>query len=119
MFWLGLVGDESETEDAERDPFVSGRLESLSLDQVRELTKLMSSDRKRLNQRMESIQKEIDLNSAKLDSLRLVGGDTKDTVDRLNQLSDLGQSMSTELAKLNEKLKVARSREDSIRKGHA
>lgn len=118
MFWAGLVGDD-ELESEENDPFQTGKLETLSLDQIRELTKLMSGDRKRLNQRLESINKEIDLNTAKLDSLRLVGGDVQETVERLNQLSDLGQNMSVELAKLNDKLKMARSREDSIRKGLA
>lgn len=118
MFWHSMVGDEDESE-SQADAFASGRLQALSIEQVRELTKVLSADRKKLNQRMESIQKEIDLNTAKLESLRLVGGDTTETVERLNQLSDLGQSMSTELARLNEKLKIARSREDLIRKGLA
>ena len=117
MFWQGLIGDDESVE--EQDPFVTGRLESLTLDQVRSLTKLMSGDRKKFNQKLESIQKEIDLNGAKLDSLRLVGGDTTDTLERLNQLSDMGQSLSHELAKLNERLKLAREREDLIRKGLA
>ena len=117
MFWQGLIGDDESVE--EQDPFVTGRLEALSLEQIRSLTKLMSGDRKKFNQKLESIQKEIDLNSAKLESLRLVGGDTSETLDRMNQLSDMGQSMSQELAKLNERLKLAREREDLIRKGLA
>jgi len=109
MFWQSLVGDDES--EAEPDAFVSGRLEALSPDQVRELTRVLSQDRKKLNQKLESIQKEIDLNSVKLESLRLVGGNVEETVQRLNTLSDMGQSMSEELARLNEKIKLARKSE--------
>lgn len=118
MFWQGLVGDE-ESADEEPDSFVSGKLEKLTLEQIREFTRVLSQDRKKLNQRLEAIHKEIDLNSAKLDSLKIVGADVKETLERLNQLSDMGQTMSFELSKLNEKLKVARRREDFLKKGIA
>jgi hypothetical protein len=117
MFWQGLVGDDEA--EAEPDAFVTGRLEALSSDQLRELTRVLSHDRKKLNQKLESIQKEIDLNSVKLESLRLVGGDVEEVVQRLNTLSDLGHNMSQELTRLNEKLKLARRSEDRLRKGLA
>jgi len=115
MFWHGLIGDDEAA--VEPDAFVTGKLESLSLDQIRELTKVLSQDRKKLNQKLESINKEIDLNSVKLESLRLVGGDVEETVERLNTLSDMGQAMSQELAKLNDKLKLARNCESRLKTG--
>lgn len=113
MFWHGLIGDDDA--EAEPDAFITGKLETLSLDQLRELTRVLSQDRKKLNQKLESISKEIDLNSAKLESLRLVGGDTEETVERLNTLSDLGQKVSQELTLLDNKLKHTRKYEDQLR----
>ncbi len=118
MFWHGLVGD-SEDHAEQQDLFPIARLESLTLEQVRELTKVLSMDRKRLNQRLEAIQKEIESHAGKLETLRVMGGNTEETVNRLTQLSDLGQTIGHELTKLNDRLKVARGREDLIRKGNA
>jgi len=123
LFWETILGDEpSEPDPADpaktssKDPFVNGKLEQLSLEQIKVITKALSSDRKKLNQRLESLNKEIELNSAKLESLKLVGGEHEETYQKLNELSDLGQSLSEQLHKINDRLKSARQREDAIKK---
>lgn len=120
LFWDTILGDE-ETENAGeepvvKDPFINGKLESLSLEQIKAITRALSSDRKKLNQRMESLHKELELNSVKLDSLKLVGGDFEDPLQRINELSDQGQKLSEQLAEISERLRLARIREDEIKK---
>ena len=112
LFWDNIVGDE---EIGQKDPFVSGKIEQLSLEKLKEISRALSRDRKLLNQKLESLNKELDLNTAKLESLRLVGGDTSETELRINELSDLGQSLSVKLTKINEQLKVARLHEKNLK----
>lgn len=100
----------SESEDA----FETGKLEVLSLDQVREITRALLDDRKKINQKMESLSKEIDLNSSKLESLRLVGAEDEETLKRIHELNDLGQSMSLALAKIDKRLREIREQENRI-----
>lgn len=120
LFWDTILGDEEieSTGDGPviKDPFVNGKLESLSLEQVKAITRALSSDRKKLNQKLESLNKEIELNSVKLDSLKLVGGDFEDPLKRINELSDQGQRFSDQLNEINERLRLARQREDAIKK---
>ena len=120
LFWETILGDdgmpETETHPESKDPFVNGKLEVLSLDQIKVVTKALSSDRKKLNQRMESLLKEIDENTTRLESLKLVGGDIEDTELKLNELSDMGQNISEQLHRINERLKLARGQEDCIKK---
>lgn len=117
MFWHGLIGDDEAA--PEPDAFITGKLSMLSLEQIRDLTRVLSQDRKKLNQKLESLSKELDLNSAKLESMRLVGGDTEETIHKVNTLSDLGQKLSQELSVLDKKLKTTRQYEDKLRKGRA
>lgn len=117
LFWETILGDDENTETPEiKDPFVTGRLEVLTWDQIKAITKALSSDRKVLNQRLEAINKEIEENTAKLESMKLVGGDTEEASLKINELSDLGQSLSEQLDRINNRLKIARSREDEIKK---
>jgi hypothetical protein len=67
-----------------------------------------------LNQRLEALNKELDLNAAKLDSLRLVGGETSLTENRIHELSDLGQKLSLELNNVNQRIKLAHERENIL-----
>ena len=94
---------------------MTGQIETLGLEQIRAITKALSSDRKKLNQKLESLRKEIDLNSAKLEALRLVGGDFEQTLQNINSLHDLGESINSQLGKINDRLKMARAREDRIK----
>lgn len=104
LFWESIIGDE------ESDPFEDiEKLEALSAEKIKELTRLLSQDRKRLNQKLEAIQKEIELNTAKLDTIRLVGGSDQEARNRINELSDQGQNLSLELDRLNEKLSKVRN----------
>jgi hypothetical protein len=128
LFWETLLGDEEDQAEAaaeaaaekkaseSRDPFENGKLEILSLDKVKAITKALSSDRKKLNQRLEALNKELDENAAKLETLKLVGGEAEETAMRIGQLSDLGQNISEQLNRINDRLKQARQREDAIKK---
>lgn len=121
LFWETILGDDAPEEivgenTKTKDPFVTGKLESLSLEQIKAITKALSADRKKLNQNLEKISKEIHENTAKLESLKLVGGESEETEQKINELNDLGQTLSTQLDKINERLKIARSREDAIKK---
>ncbi|MBO9667472.1 MAG: hypothetical protein J7501_11755 [Bdellovibrio sp.] len=112
LFWEAFQGE--EVTDETKDAFESGKLEVLSLNQVREITKALIEDRKRLNQKLETLSKEIDLNSAKLESLRLVGGEEDETLKRIHELNDLGQSMAMALEKLDSQLRTVRNKEIEI-----
>ncbi len=120
LFWETIIGDD-ETPDNEgplktKDPFVTGKLETLTMDQIKAITKALSSDRRKLNQRLESLAKEIDENTAKLESLKLVGSETEETRISINELHDLGQSISEQLNRINERLKKARQTEDQLKR---
>jgi chromosome segregation ATPase len=122
LFWETLFDDDDEMpkilEDSSQsmDPFENGKLEVLTLDKIKVITKALSSDRKKLHQRLEEINKELDENSAKLESLALVGGHAEETEFRISHLSDLGHSISEQLNRINDRLKMARQREDAIKK---
>ncbi|MFM6927439.1 MAG: hypothetical protein ACKOX6_03200 [Bdellovibrio sp.] len=107
LFWEAFQGEDEQGEvNLETD-----KLEVLSLNQVREITKALIEDRKRINQKLETLWKEIDLNSAKLESLRLVGAEEDSTLARINELNDLGQSMAVALDKIDSQLRAVRNRE--------
>lgn len=112
LFWEAFQGKE-ETDES-KDAFQTGKLEVLSLDQIREITRVLLEDRKKINQKMESISKEIDLNSSKLESLRLVGDEGEETLKHIHELNDLGQNMALALAKLDKQLREIREQENKI-----
>jgi len=116
LFWEAFQGEESEskTEKSEQNSFDNGKVEVLTLDEIREITKALVQDRKKINQKIESLSKEIDLNSAKLESLRLVGGEEDGTLKRIHELNDLGQSMAEALNKLDKQLRQIREQENRI-----
>ncbi len=106
LFWAGLAGEEDTP-----DP-VSGC--ALSLDQIKQLIKMLSEDRKKLNQHIETINREIDLNTDRLESLSLVGGNSAPIIEEINQLSDLGMKLSLQIEELNKKLSEFRSQENDL-----
>lgn len=99
LFWLSLTESTENTET---------KLESLTQSQLNNLKRVLSNDKKLLNQKLESLKKEIDLNLAKLEALKLVGGATDETIRNLDSLHDLGEKISAEINKIDEKLKVTR-----------
>lgn len=105
LFWESLFGDSSEGEKSIPE------IGEIPREQLIGLTKELSSKRKQLHKQLETLNKEIEANSAKLESLKLVGGETEETLNRLGQLSDRGHSLSEELEKLNQKLQFVRERE--------
>lgn len=106
LFWESIAG-----EGRDNDAFETGKLEVLNLEQLHDIIKALSQDRKRLNQKLESLHKELELNGAKLESIRLVGGQDNEILNRINELSDIGQVLSEQLNKLDEKIKWTRTRQ--------
>ena len=100
-----------ETTEAEQLEILEDE-EDLDLDKIRQVTKLLLEDRRRLNLRLESLSKEIDLNSAKLESLRLVGGEYTPTLNRIHELHDLGDGIANAMSKLDQKLREIREQEN-------
>lgn len=90
--------------------------EPLTLEQIRQLTKDLSEDRKLLNQKIEKLNKEIDLHAVKLDTLRLIGSQDEETLKRMLELTDLGQNLANALQKLDQKLRRARLQEEELTK---
>lgn len=125
LFWQTILGDDAEhgedsvenvNTEKSRDPFITGKIETLSLEQIKAITKALSSDRRKLNQRIEAVNKEVEANSLKLENLKLVGGETEETLNRLNELSDIGQNISEQLNRINDRLKIARATEDQLKR---
>ena len=113
LFLEAFQGDEEEKEIPSED-LGDGKLEVLSLDQIKEIAKVLSVDRKKLNQKMESLSKEIDLNSAKLESMRLMGGEGESVLKRIHELHDLGEAMARALENLDKQLRAVRRQEDRL-----
>lgn len=120
LFWESLLSTEENTNDEKThettDPFVTGKLEVLSLAQVRELTRALSEDRKKINQQIEKLHKEIELNAAKLEGLQLVGASDEGALKRIAELTDIGQQMSEALENLDQKIRSVHLREEEINK---
>jgi DNA-binding transcriptional MerR regulator len=104
LFWEGLFGESDK--DQEMTP-----PRPITKDQLKELSRDLSQKRKQLHKQIETLNKEIEVNSVKLESLKLVGAETDETLSRINVLSDKGQELSQELQKLNQKLQFVRERE--------
>ena len=104
-FWDYLTGEED---------FKTAELPALKLEEVLSLTKSLSDDRKKINQKFERIQKEMDMLLIKLDSLKLVGGDETDTMERLAELSNEGEELTLQLEKLDANLKLVRDQREQL-----
>ena len=112
--FLEAFHGEEETSKNEHLDFEHDEEAALDIDKIRQVTRVLLEDRRRLNQRMESLTKEIDLNSAKLESLRLVGAEDDTTLSRIHELHDLGQGISTAMSKLDVKLREIREQENQF-----
>lgn len=115
LFWETLTGeDDIKVIEHEEDPFETGKVALLTVEQVRSITKALSQDKRKLNQKMEATKKEIDLNTAKLESLKLVGSDPEDTESRIAELHEIGRAITNEIVKIDGRLKQARQTEKRI-----
>lgn len=110
LFWAGFSSDDEAAANLARNA-----PEQLNLDQLKTIKKSLSDERKSLNQRLETLRKEIDINQAKLESLRIVGGSIEEIQQRLSELNDQGQNISEQLARVDHRLKLARSQEGLLR----
>lgn len=110
LFWENFVGDDEVQKELLPDQAV------LTIEQIKAITKALSSDRKKLNLKLEEIRKEIEESATRLETLKLVGSPADETLQRLGELSDQGQSVNEKLNKVNERLRLARRREDEIKK---
>jgi chromosome segregation ATPase len=110
LFWENFVGDDEVPKELLPDQAV------LTIEQIKAVTKALSSDRKKLNLKLEEIRKEIEESAMRLETLKLVGSPADETLQRLGELSDQGQSVNEKLNKVNERLRLARRREDEIKK---
>jgi methyl-accepting chemotaxis protein len=114
MFWLGLVGEDEAADEAEQ-LLKTDKLNLLSIEQLKQITRTLSQDRKRINQRIEQIHAEIEMNNERLESIQLVGGDTESTLEEINKLSDIGQKLSLQLQKIDEQMHQIHLREDELK----
>jgi hypothetical protein len=110
LFWDSLTGERPQIDEG----LDHQQLQAMSLNQTQDLIRVLSQDRRKMNQKIESINKEIGLNSSKLESVRLVGAEEDSILKRINELNDQGQKLSLELAVLDEKLRRARDFERGL-----
>lgn len=117
LFWEGLFEDRPDVEIEEETPKKFAKIETLSIEDIKEISKTLSVQRKTLNQKLEHLHREIELNSTKLESLRLVGSDETDTLMRISNLSDQGLKLTQDLNKINHQLDWIRNQESLLLEG--
>jgi prefoldin subunit 5 len=117
LFWMGIVGDDEADETAdEAEAFLkAGKLQLLTIEQIKQITRALSLDRKRINQRIEQIQREIESNTERIASLRLVGSDTDSTIEEISKLNDIGEKLSQQLQKVDAQMQQFHAREDELK----
>lgn len=108
MFWEGLTGTTADTREHQDDEFARMKLAPMSMKQIKEITRALSQEKMKLNQRLESIHRELELNSTKLASVKLVGGSSAETLARINELTDQGQKLASELDQVDQRLNIVR-----------
>ena len=113
LFWHGIISDDND--EIQSDPFRSDRIQALTLDQIKQITRALSQDRKRLNQRIESVQKEIDSHTENLESQKLVGADTEPTLLQIQKIMDVGHQLSQQLEKVSVQISKFRKRESELK----
>lgn len=91
------------------------RLEKLSLESLRRLTKSLSQERRSLNLKIEAIRKEIELRGQRIETLKLVGSESEPTQQEILQLNEEGRRIQIELNDISDKLNHARLVEDRIK----
>lgn len=106
LFWASLSEDDNKTQNPRNLDFDE--------DEISEVLKALSDKRNQINKRLESLKREIELNSAKVESMRLVGSDPADTEENIQILSDEGFKLSEELRRLDEKLRQVHDHESEI-----
>lgn len=110
LFWKSLRSrDLPDIEEGDEE-----YVKPMTLEQIHELTKSLSAEKKQLHRKLENLNKEIDLNTTKLETLRLVGSDDQDTLVRINELSDQGMAITSRLQEIDDQIKEVRGFEEKI-----
>lgn len=112
LLWHSLIDDADPADVSEAE--LNSKVANLTLEQVRTLSKGLSLERKHLNLKFEHLQKELELNHTKLESLKLVSGDIESVLKRIDELTDQGQAYADAMAKLDEQIRCVRDREQSL-----
>lgn len=89
-------------------------VEGMDSDEVHEAIKALSQERRALNIKLESLQKELDLNTAKLEGMKLAKADYFFVEKRIQDLSDEGASLVQQLDQLDKELRNYRVRDDEL-----
>lgn len=113
LFWKSFSQSEKMTVK-EQIHLVPGKFEVLTLEQVYEALRAITVDRRKVHFAIEKNQKEIELNSAKLESILLVGGSDEKVLQRITELADLERSLDKAFKSLDHKMQSAYSREKEI-----
>ena len=74
LFFESFI-EEPEEEKTNKELKHEKYLEAIELEDIFELKRVLSEQRKKINQQLETLHKEIELNSAKLESLKIVGSE--------------------------------------------
>lgn len=114
LFWKSLKKGDSHLETG----FGARPLGAMSPQQIKEMIRVLSQDRRRLNQKIEEVHKDIESITEILEtSASLSVNQQKEEpamLHKMNELNDRGQKLSHELAALDEKLSLARSLEREL-----
>jgi hypothetical protein len=115
LFWQSFSEDSIDSKTLPRDIVqdldFEETMEESSEEEISDLKKSLSKNRQEIHKKLEHINKQIDLQTEKLESLRLVGGDASDTLDLIHELNDKGQALSLALEKIDQQMKWMRHNE--------
>lgn len=109
LLWHSISGEDVEFQNVQQ--LGQDFFEKLDFDQLRQVGKKLSDERKIVHQKLEHMQKELDILHAKADGLRLVGGEAAETEKRIDHLHDQGVRLTDQLQVIDQKLKLIRDRE--------
>lgn len=100
LLWGSLLDEEDPKDILVSETALNNKVSQLSFDQVRNLTKGLSLERKQLNMKLEQVHREIEELQQAADTYQ----------DRLAVLTDQGLAYSEALHKLDEQIKCVRNR---------
>lgn len=100
LLWGSLLEEENPKDILASETALNNKVSQLTLDQVRNLTKGLSLERRQLNMKLEQVQKEIEELQQSAETYQ----------EKLAQLTDQGLAYSEALHKLDEQIRCVRNR---------
>ena len=100
LLWGSLLDEEDPKDVLASEAALNNKVSQLTLDQVRNLTKGLSLERKHLNMKLEQVQREIEELSQNAETYQ----------EQIAQLTDQGLAYSEALHKLDEQIRCVRNR---------